>query len=484
VRTWRPLGVRTQLLGAMVGLALASVAVTAIIVNRAVDSELRDFSQRDLRFSATNAAEMAASVYRETGGWTERSVTALRTIAALRGDDVVVLGADGRPVGGWSPATATQSSDGERAPIMVGGTRIGTIVASHTRPGGVSTAGERLDHHLRARTGGLLLEAGLGAAALAVLLALLIALRLARPLQRLTEVASRIGAGELQTRAAGSGGGREITRLAQTMDRLAEALRHQDELRRETAADVKHELRGALVGVVSRLEAVRHGMVDDEQVALAQIQRDAHRVRRLVDDVDRLAEAQRSGLLVRKRAIDLDVIVDTCVAGYADRCRALSIELTSAVRRAAVVGDPERLAQVVDNLLSNALRYTDPGGRVAVALDARGDEIAFTVTDSGIGIAPEELGLIFDRFWRSREARERTGDGSGVGLALVSELVDVHDGRIVVDSEPGRGTTVCVLLPMIGPSATPARRPSPVTERWRWRAEVGASARPDAPAVR
>jgi two-component system sensor histidine kinase BaeS len=268
------------------------------------------------------------------------------------------------------------------------------------------------------------------------------------------------------------------------MDQLAEALRHQDELRRATAADVKHELRGALVGVVSRLEAVRHGMVDDEQVALAQIERDAHRVRRLVDDVDRLTEAQRPGLLVRKRAIDLDVIVHTCIAGYVDRCRALSIELTSTVRRAAVVGDPERLAQVVDNLLSNALRYTDPGGRIAVALEARGDEVAFTVTDSGIGIAPEHLGLVFDRFWRSPEARERTGDGSGVGLALVSELVDVHDGRVVVDSEPGRGTTVCVLLPMIEPATTPARRPAPVAERWRWRADVAATPRPDVPAVR
>ncbi len=481
----RPLGVRTHLVVAMVFVAIASVAVSAAVINDAVDTELADFSQRDLRVAAANASEMAASVYLEAGGWTERSVMAVRAIAEARGDEVVVLGADGRPVVG-SPASATQWTAGERTPIIVEGSQVGTILANHAHTGGVDNAAERLDHRLRSRMSGLLMEAGAVAGALAVLLALLIALRLARPLQRLTEVAGRMESGELDThtRAVGFGGGREITRLGQTMDRLAAALRQQDELRRATAADVKHELRGALVGVVSRLEAVRHGLVDDGQVALAQIEADAHRVRRLVDDVDRLAEAQRSRLLVCKRPIDLDVIVHACVASYADRCRALSIDLESRVERAAVVGDPERLAQVVDNLLSNAVRYTDPGGRVAVALEAGDDEVVVSVADSGIGIAPEQRARIFDRFWRSPEARERTADGSGVGLAVVSELVDVHDGRVAVESLPGRGTTFSVFLPAWAPAALPVRRAAPAPELWRRRADVGASPQPDVPAAR
>ena len=130
----------------------------------------------------------------------------------------------------------------------------------------------------------------------------------------------------------------------------------------------------------------------------------------------------------------------------------------------AVVGDPERLAQVVDNLLSNAVRYTDPGGRVAVALEAGDDEVVVSVADSGIGIAPEQRARIFDRFWRSPEARERTADGSGVGLAVVSELVDVHDGRVAVESVPGRGTTFSVFLPARAPAALPVRRAAPAPE--------------------
>jgi two-component system sensor histidine kinase BaeS len=144
------------------------------------------------------------------------------------------------------------------------------------------------------------------------------------------------------------------------------------------------------------------------------------------------------------------------------------------------MGDPERLAQVVDNLLSNALRYTDPGGHVAVTLHARGDEAVIEVADSGIGIAPEQIGRVFDRFWRSPEARERSSEGSGVGLALLADLVRVHDGRVSVASEPGRGTTFTVLLPSRAPFAPPGHRPAAATatERRRRRGEL---ARTDAP---
>ena len=474
MRFWRLLGVRAHLVGAMMLIALASVLVSAVIINRAVDTELDDFAQRDLRFSATNSAEMAASAYLEAGGWSERRVIALREIAEGRGDEVVVLGADGQPVVG-SPASATDWAAGERVPILVRGEQVGTIIANHSRTAGVDSAAKRLDHHLQTRMRGLLLAAGIIAGGLALALALVLALYLARPLQRLTEAARRMGSGELETRATGSGGGREMTRLAETMDRLATTLRRQDELRRATAADVTHELRGALVGVSSRVEALRHGLVGDEELALAQIQGDAHRVRRLVDDVDRLAEAQRPGLLVSKRPIDLDGIVLAGVAGYADRCRVLSISLSHRVERARVVGDPERLAQVLDNLLSNALRYTDPGGHVVVTLEVRGEHAVVEVGDSGIGIAPEYLRRIFDRFWRSPAAKQRVGDGSGVGLALVSELVRAHDGRVAVESEPGNGTRFSVFLPLSERSAAATRRPaSAVPDLWRRRGELGA----------
>ena len=448
MRLARALGVRSQLLGAMVLVAVASVAVTAVLVNRAVDGELRELSRHDLRISAANAAETAAAGYLEDGGWSSRSVRVLRIVSRTHGEAIAVLGAGGRPVPGSPPRAAGR---GESAPIVVDGQVVGTVVATPPADGGLDGAVRRLDRRLQGRMSGLLLTAGLLAGLVALLLALLVALRLARPLRRLTDVARRMGAGEIETRATGAGGGREIARLAQTLDRLAASLRRQDELRRETASDVTHELRGALVGVVARVEMLRVGIADDPPAVLSQIDGDVRRLHRLVDDVDRLAEAQRPALLVQKRRVALDAIVATVAGRYADRFAARSIQLTTRLGGAQVEGDPERLGQVVDNLLSNALRYTDPGGRIAVTLRPVGDEAVLAVADWGIGIAPEHVARLFDRFWRAPEARARAAQGSGVGLALVADLVAPHDGRVAVASRPGRGSTFSVRLPLAAP---------------------------------
>jgi two-component system sensor histidine kinase BaeS len=483
VRALRPLGVRAHLLGAMIGLALVSVAVTAVVVNRAVDTELGDYAKRDLHITAMNAADTAAAVYIEDRGWSERSVLAMRTVLAAHGEAVVVLGTEGRPVPGSPNLTTAQ---GEDAPVIVHGQRVGTVVATPLGAPGVESAAQRLDRHLRGRMDGVLLAAGLFAGSLALLLALLVALHVARPLQRLTEVARRIGAGEIETRATGSGGGREMTRLAQTMDRLAAALRRQDDLRRATVSDVTHELRGALVGVFARVEGLREGFVDDEATTLRHIDGDLRRLHRLVDDVDRFAEAQRPALLVSKRPIDLGEIVLASIARYVDRCAARSITVSERVATACVEGDPERLAQVVDNLLSNALRYTPAGGHIAVRLSARSGHAVLEVSDTGIGIAPEHVGRIFDRFWRGPDARALASEGTGVGLALVADLVRAHDGCVDVASVPGSGSTFAVRIPVADRpvadvTAPPHHAPAAVAVPDRWRPHPVAAERATAP---
>jgi two-component system sensor histidine kinase BaeS len=449
--------VRAHLVGAMIAVAVTGVALSGLFVTRAVDAELAASARHDLRVSANSTAQIAAAIYVEAGGWTPRSIRALNTVARSRGDAIVVLAAGARPVPG-SPAPArARARGGVRAAVVVAGRRVGTVVA--TRRDRVGT----VDSQLTEQINGLLVRAALLAGALALVVALGLGLRLARPLQRLTEVAGRMEGGELESAATGSGGGRELTALARTMDRLAAALRRQDEVRRATAADVSHELRGALVGVFTRIDALQEGLVDDEPTMFAQLERDARRLRRLVYDVHRLTEAQRPALFIDKAPIALDELVRDRVEGLADEFRARSISLTHAVAPTRVTGDPERLAQVLDNLLSNALRYTDPGGRVLVSLSARDGEATIDVADTGIGIAPEYLGRVFDRFWRAPGARSRAAEGSGVGLALVSELVRAHGGAVEVSSRPGDGTSFQVRLPLVE-GAAGAAPPAPQGE--------------------
>jgi two-component system sensor histidine kinase BaeS len=254
--------------------------------------------------------------------------------------------------------------------------------------------------------------------------------------------------GEIETRASGWGGNRETRELAQTLDRLAAALRRQDELRRATGADVAHELRNAMVGVMGRLEALQDGVVQDEQATIARALRDARRVHRLVDDVVLLSEAQRPSVLVRTQPVGFDEIVSEQTAAHVDDFADRGIELTCSLTPALVDGDPGRLTQIVENLLSNAHRYTDPGGRVDVRLEIRREYAVLQVADTGIGIDPEMLGRVFDRFWRAPEARERVTEGSGVGLALVRDLVLAQEGRVDVQSRPGHGSTFSVSIPL------------------------------------
>ena len=450
MRLHRPFGVRVHLVGAAVALAIVSVAVTGVFAQHAVDRELGAFAKRDLQQAAARVAAHAAFGYRREGGWTRAWVVQLADVERSENRALVVEDATGRVLRGSAPAVPPNS---EAADVVVGGRTVGRVVSGR-RTG----AGDGLNTQLKSRLGERLVEAGVLAGVLALMLALIVALRMARPLHRLTDVARRMAHGEIETRAVGSGGPRETTELARTLDRLAAALRRQDELRRATVADIVHELRNTLVGVVGRIEALQDGMVADEQTALERTARDARRLNRLVDVASERGSA------------------------FADRFADRGIVFTCSTAPARVEGDSERLAQIVDNLLSNALRYTDPGGTVSLRLSVRQGEAVLQVIDSGIGIAPEYLGRIFDRFWRDPTARVRVAEGSGVGLALVRDLALSHDGRVEVESRPGKGSTFSVYLPIAAeavPEGPLVLEPTPESTEaadgpmvWRLRGEI------------
>lgn len=301
----------------------------------------------------------------------------------------------------------------------------------------------------------LMLVAGGLAGLLGLVMALVLSLRMARPLERLTDVARRMEHGDLGARAEGCGGGREATELAHTLDRLATGLQNHAELRRATAADVTHELRGALVGLVGRIEILQDDDAEDRDAVLRAMAVDMARLRRLADDMDRLVDAQQPALMVERRPIDLAEVVRATAERHREACRTLSIALAVQTVSARVEGDRVRIGQVLDNLLANAIRYTDSGGRIDVRLECRGERAAVSVADTGIGIAPENISRVFDRFWRAPGAAARAPQGSGVGLAVVSDIVRAHGGRVHVASRPGLGTTFVVELALGDPAAAP-----------------------------
>jgi two-component system, OmpR family, sensor histidine kinase BaeS len=257
------------------------------------------------------------------------------------------------------------------------------------------------------------------------------------------------------------GGGAELALLGSAFNRLAESLRREDDLRRATAADIAHELRTPVTGIVARIEAAQDGVMPDPQANLAAMHEEALRLARLIEDVGQLAEAEKPAMLVAKARVDLADVARGRADALAHFFRAKGIAFSCDVHAAPVHADASRLEQVVDNLLSNALRYTDAGGAVRLAVRAGRDAAALEVSDTGMGIAPEDQAKVFERFWRSDRSRSRATGGSGIGLAVVRELVEAHDGCVEVESSPGRGTRFRVTLPLLRRE----RVPSPIKGR-------------------
>jgi two-component system, OmpR family, sensor histidine kinase BaeS len=290
---------------------------------------------------------------------------------------------------------------------------------------------------------------GIGLALIVALAsASLISVTLVRPLRRLTLASDRMQEGDLAARAE-LGGGAELAQLGSSFNRLAASLEREDELRRAAAADIAHELRTPVTGIVARIEAAQDGVMADPQANLAAMHEEALRLARLIEDVSQLAEAEKPELLVSKARVDIAPVARQRAEAHADFFRAKGILFERDVRPVAVHADASRLEQIVDNLLSNALRYTDAGGRVLLRVGHRGAHAVIEVSDTGIGIAEDELPRVFDRFWRSDRSRSRATGGSGIGLAVVRELVEAHGGDVGVESALGRGTLFRVMLPAL-----------------------------------
>ena len=240
---------------------------------------------------------------------------------------------------------------------------------------------------LHRQLNGLLEVCAALALGLALLAAALVAATLVRPLRRLTETTERMTRGDLTARAR-VGGGAELERLADAFNQLASTLAREDEVRRAAAADIAHELRTPVAGIVSRIEAAQDGVMADEAENLEAMHAEALRLAALIDDVGKLAEAERPDLVLSSARLDL---AETCrrrAAMYEDFFAAKGIAFTTHAEPTPMQGDDRRLEQVVDNLLSNALRYTDPGGTVELHVRASMRTCIVEVRDTGIGIAP------------------------------------------------------------------------------------------------
>jgi signal transduction histidine kinase len=326
------------------------------------------------------------------------------------------------------------------------------IFHDHLRQAGVHHTEAETRHVERAFSSALLISIGIALAA-ATLAALAVSWYFSRRVQRsissVATAASDIAAGRSGSRVPDPGLGREFSSLAATYNTLAEKLEATESSRRRMLADLAHEMRTPLATVDAHLEAVEDGVRVLDATTLSAIRDSTRRLRRLAEDVSAVSRAEEGNLEITRRAVDPGVLAEAAVAGVRERFVAKGVGLvTELVPCGPLVVDPDRIGQVLANLLDNALRHTPPGGTVTVRCRPSGDGgVAYDVVDTGDGIAAEHLPRVFDRFYRVDSARDRHRGGAGIGLSISRALVEAHGGTIAVSSPgPGGGATFTVRL--------------------------------------
>jgi two-component system sensor histidine kinase BaeS len=237
----------------------------------------------------------------------------------------------------------------------------------------------------------------------------------------------------------------EIGELAAAFDRMLDSLDRQDELRRAVVADVAHELRTPLTILRAACEALQDGVDTPTPERLASLHDEVLRLARLVEDLEALSAAEAAGLHLERGPVDLTAVIADAVRSLTDQATDAGITLVTELRPVTVVGDPARLRQVAVNLITNAIKFTPRAGRVTIEVGARDELAVLTVRDTGPGIPDAELPHVFDRFWRGAGAVGTSG--SGIGLAVVAQLVRAHHGQVHATNGPDRGAVLTVVLP-------------------------------------
>ncbi len=329
------------------------------------------------------------------------------------------------------------------APVEVAGRRVGTVIDVAQAP-----ALNAREIQYLASTNRALALAALGAALVALLAGILLARSLTRPLRDLTQAIQAMAAGELRQQVPVRSAD-ELGTLTEAFNRLSADLAHANELRRQMTADIAHDLRTPLTVINAYIDGLRDGVFKPTPERFEAMHNEMQHLQRLVDDLRTLSLADAGELPMLKTPTSCGALLDRLVAAYGPRAEARAISLAVAMEPGLpdILADPERMNQVLGNLVGNALRYTPSGGRITLSARRREHAVALAVADTGAGIASDVLPHVFDRFYRGDPARSQQEDESGLGLAIAKSIVEAHGGRIEVQSELGQGTTFTVLMP-------------------------------------
>lgn len=444
---------RLRLAVAFLAVAFAALVLLLSLVLALIPSDVARASRSQTAAIEHGFARAAATAYETGNRWSLQTLQPLATLADAYQAQVDLRRLDGGVVLHTSPPTGPgKLGVTTTLPVLVGSRKVATLTM-RLASNGVATSDLSLQRSLL-----LAVAVGGGLAALvAVVASLLVAGHLVRPVKELTAAARSLRAGGWGARVAPRRGPREVDELGEAFNSLASSLEREDSLRRALTADIAHELRTPLAVLQVGIEALLDGVLPPDVESFQSLREEAVHLSHIVEDLEGLAEAQAAVLHLERHPVRLDTLAGEVLAEVGKLAGAEERRLSSELLPVVVSADDRRLRQVLSNLLSNAVKFTAPGDRIELFVHPRGEGAEIVVEDSGPGIRGEDLAHVFERFWRAPDADGTPG--SGIGLAIVKELVEAHGGTITAESRLGEGSRFVLTLPAsLHRISTPRRR--------------------------
>ncbi len=338
--------------------------------------------------------------------------------------------------------TVAQSVLSRGIPVTVNQIQVGTALAAGRPPplGGI-------EQRYLGSSNLALLYAALGGLALALILGIVLARALTHPIRDLTTAIRAMAAGDLKQHVVVRSRD-ELGELAAAFNQMSADLERLNRSRRQMTADIAHDLRNPLTVIGGYIESIQEGVLKPTPERLEAIRVEVRHLERLVEDLRTLSQAEAGELRLNREPVSIQQLLQVAVQSYRPLAEKQGVSLNAEVEGGLpeLEADPDRLAQVLGNTITNALRYTETPGSITLGATRNADRLILTVCDTGKGIDPGALPHIFDRFYRADSARTR-GEESGLGLAIAKSIVEAHGGRISAASTLGKGTTIEISLP-------------------------------------